>query len=245
MAAAFHVGRAMSDSAEAPAPGQRTRGGAQPPVLVINPNTNPAVTGLVRRAAAGIAAPGVVTVVNPAEGPFSIETDEDRDRAEAELLALIGREASAGYGAMALACFDDIGLASAQRLAGVPVISACAAGIGAARAIGRFTTVTTFESAVPTIRELLARYGAVGMPVRAAGIGVAAAAAGERWANARLEAAVRAAIQLDRAEAILLASGGLTGRTEALSKMFDVPVIDAVVAGIEQALAATSGAAGT
>ena len=207
-------------------------------LLVINPNTNPVVTALIRDGAALFRSQAIdIVVESPPRGPLSIETQADREIAEAESLTLIGTRAVEGYGAIVLGCFDDIALEAGRRIASMPIISASEAGIAAAGATGlRFAVVTTVESAVPAIEVLLDRYGASGAPVRAAGIGVAAAAAGERWATERLEATIRRAIQADKAEAILLGSGGLTGRAEAFATIFGVPVIDAVLAAIETAL---------
>ena len=219
-------------------PPPRPAGAAHRRLLVVNPNANPAVTARVRRAAEAVIAPGTdLTVVNSAAGPFSIETAAERAAAEALLPPLFESHMAGGFDACVLACFDDIALAAARTLMGIPVVGACEAGFAAARTVGsRFCFVTTVDSAVPTIRALLARYGASGIAgVRAAGIGVAEAAAAGAAAEFRLVAAIRDAIDLDRADAILLGSGGLAGRADDLSRLFAIPVIDAVAAAVKMA----------
>jgi allantoin racemase len=207
-------------------------------LLVINPNTNPAVTEKIRIQAELVLSPQTTaTVVNPPTGPFSIETRDHRDDAIPRVLSLVRTMSADPYDAYVFGCFDDIALFETRALVGVPVVGTCEAGIAAARTMaGRFTIITTVHSAVPGIHTLLDRYGAAGLcTVRAAGIGVAAAAGKESDAEARLHQALEQAISDDGAEAILLGSGGLTGRAPDLAQRFGIPVIDGVGAAIKMA----------
>jgi allantoin racemase len=207
-------------------------------LLVINPNINPTVTQRVRQVAEAIVTPQTsVTVVNPATGPFSIETMEHRDAAVPQVLDLVRHTLDHRYDAYVFACFDDIALFETRAMTGVPVVGTCEAGIAAARTMAaQFTIITTVHSAVPGIQRLLARYGAADIcTVRAAGIGVAAAAGGDSDTESRILSAVREAVDQDGAKAILLGSGGLTGRAGDLEKQFGIPVIDGVAAAIKMA----------
>jgi allantoin racemase len=209
-------------------------------ILVINPNTNPAVTERVRAAAARLATADVrIDVVNPAQGPFSIEGPAERDEAERHVLALIRERRAERHDAYVLACFDDLALDEARALVSVPVVGTCESGIAAARAVSpRFAIVTTVHAAVPGIRELMRRFDAGDQAsVRAAGIGVAEAADADADARRRIAQAVREAVVEDGAQAILLASGGLTGQADAVAREAGLPVIDGVVAAIERAVA--------
>ncbi len=207
-------------------------------LLVINPNTNPAVTRHVQRVAEELVGPDTrVTVVNPQEGPFSIETAADKAAALPRALDLIRRHRAVGYHALAFACFEDLGLAEARAVAGMPVVGACEAGIAAARTVAsRFSIVTTVAAAVPTIKNMVHGLGAGSFcGVVAAGIGVAAAAGAAALADARIAAAIRLAIEEQGAQAIILGSGGLTGRAAGLQRQFGLPVIDGVAAAIKMA----------
>lgn len=207
-------------------------------LLVINPNINPTVTQRVRQVAEAIVTSGTsVTVVNPAKGPFSIETMEHRDAAVPQVLDLVHRTLDHRYDAYVFACFDDIALFETRAMTGVPVVGTCEAGIAAARTMAaRFSIITTVHSAVPGIHRLLARYGAADIcTVRAAGIGVAAAAGEDSDTERRILSAVREAVDQDGAKAILLGSGGLTGRANDLEQQFGIPVIDGVAAAIKMA----------
>ncbi|UTW12302.1 aspartate/glutamate racemase family protein [Marinobacterium rhizophilum] len=207
-------------------------------ILIINPNTNPAVTQQMKQAASAVASSGTeVVAVNPVEGPFSIESRDDRDRAEVQLLTLVAEQQHQGFDAYVLACFDDIALDNLRALTGAPVVGMFEAGVAAARTLAsRFSIVTTVHAAVPTIEALLGQYGASGIcRVRAAGIGVAAAAGSGQEAERKIAEAIRDSVEQDAAQAILLGSGGLTGRAAALEQAFSLPVIDGVVAAVKMA----------
>jgi allantoin racemase len=204
-------------------------------LLVINPNTNSAVTAQIRSAALAAAAPGTgIEVVNPEHGPFAIETPRDRAEAVPNVVSLIEARRSEGFDRYVLACFDDIGVEEARRLVPVPVVSMFGAGV--ARGLetgGRFAIVTTVDSAVAGIERLVAAYGAAHLcTVRAAGVGVAETAARTPIAEIRLAASIEGAIAEDRATAIVLGSGALTGRADALASRFGIPFIDGLTEAI-------------
>ena len=201
-------------------------------LLVINPNTNTAVTLRVRQAAEACAAPTTqLDVVNPERGPFAIETPEDRAAAVPHVLELIGR--TGGYDGYILACFDDIAIAEARRLVSVPVISMAEAGIAAAaRHHARFDVVTTVAAAVPTITGLVAAYGmAERCRVCATGIGVSESAAATAAAESALASVIGSSIAAG-VSAIVLGSGAYAGRRAALSQAFGMPFVDGLEAAV-------------
>jgi len=206
-------------------------------VLVINPNTNPLVTERVRKVCQHYESRHLrFEVINPEDGPFSIESDKDKQHAEIQVLSLIRRLAPQGHDAYVLACFDDLALEATRRMVAAPVIGCCEAGIHAARAISpALGIVTTVHAALPGIRAMMRRYGAGDLAtVRAAGVGVDEAARADSGAHARLMHAVEGAVN-DGAHVILLASGGLTGQAEQIGREAGVPVIDAVEAALRLA----------
>lgn len=207
-------------------------------ILVINPNNNPAVSEGIRRAAARvICADTELTVVNPLQGPLSIESLEERAQAIPPLLALVDSYRDQGFDACVLGCYDDIALGEIRRRLKIPVVGAFEASIAAARTMSaRFCVVTTVHSALPTIKSLLQTYGAQHIAsALAAGIGVADAAAGDEATSDKLNKTIKAAIEQHGADAIVLGSGGLIGRAPELAKVFNLPVIDAVLSAITQA----------
>ena len=203
-------------------------------LLVINPNTNAAVTERVRRAAKAFAQAGtVLDVVNPELGPLAIETPQDRAAAVPHVLELINRAAGA-YDGYILACFDDIAIAEARRALSAPVISMAEAGIRAAAVHhARFDVVTTVKSAVPTIAALVQAYGmSERCTVRATGIGVSETAAMTQRAEAALTSTVGAS-QASGSGAVVLGSGAYAGRRLQLSDAFSMPFVDGLEAAID------------
>lgn len=206
-------------------------------LLVINPNTNPAVTAQVQVAALAAAAPGTeIEAVNLSRGPFSIETAVERAKAVPNVVALIEARMDEGYDGYVLACFDDIAVAEARRLVTAPVNSMFGAAMTSARDTGgRFAIVTTVESAVSGIERLAATYGVAHLcTVRAAGIGVADAAARIPEAEIRLMQTINRAIQDDQAGAIVLGSGAFTGGADELQDRFGLPFIDGLTAAVNR-----------
>jgi len=202
-------------------------------LLVINPNTNPRVTGLIQKIAEQLADPGVIIeTVNPEQGPFSIETESDRESVEPRVIDMIRAARDDGVHGFVLACFDDIGVSETRQMGAGPVIDACEAGIIAARCLTeRFSIVTTVESAVPRIERLVLKHAAsTYCSVHAAKIGVADAASGA--GEARLNATIEKVLSIDAPQAVVLGSGGLSGRARHLSARFKIPVIDGVAAAI-------------
>ena len=213
-----------------------TRGPALRRILVVNPNGNPDVTARVQRTANGVIGNGCIAVaVNPADSPRSIETPEDRRNAEPEAIKLLSQ--SPGFDAYVMACFDDIAIKEGRRILTAPIVNTVEASVSFARTLAkRFAIVTTVDTMVPGIRALVAALGAGDIcTVRAAGIGVASAAAGGAEISRKLDATIQDARNFDGAGAIILGSGGLTGRARALSARHGIPVIDSIEAALTMA----------
>lgn len=205
-------------------------------LLVINPNTNQAVTEQARRAAGVIALPTTqIEAINPREGPFAIEGNADRAAATPQVVSLIRKTLDAPYDGYVLACFDDIGISASRRLVRAPVISMAEAAIRAAEAHGGpFAIVTTVEAALPSIQALLERYDVADRCVVAAtGVGVAETAARTQHAERALFATIRRLQDTHRAGAIILGSGAYAGRRQALQEATGVTLIDGLEAAVK------------
>lgn len=218
----------------------QTAGSAARPVLIINPNSNDEVSALLRDAACRSLPSNVrVEVLNPTRGPLSIETDTHKAQAVPRVLDLIATCGVEKFGAIAMGCFDDLALRELRQAVPVPVIGTFEAGLLHVRSLSAaYGIVTTFDAALPGIASLLQRYGAQDCAgVRAAGVGVAAAARGDSATAAKVEWAARQLVEADGAEALLLGSGGLTGWASRLETKLGVPVVDGVESAIRIAAA--------
>jgi allantoin racemase len=202
-------------------------------LLVINPNTNAAMTERIGRAARLSARPETgIDAVNPSSGPFAIESAADREAALPHVLSLVASN-SRDHDGYVLACFDDIGVEAIRRLVDAPVISMAEAAVRAADRYRRFAIVTTVASALPAIATLLANYGVADRcVVRATGIGVAEASAQTEKAEEALRSAIGRARDEDGAEAVILGSGAYSGRRAELAQAAGMVVID----GLESAI---------
>lgn len=204
--------------------------------LIINPNTNPAVTERIRLAALRCSQPGVTfEVTQPRAGPYSIETPQQREQAQDEVLSLIRACDTSRHASILMACFDDLAIKEARLISQAPVYGTCELSVAAIMAItAQFSIVTTVPQAVRGIEALVRQHGGGDtFTTYAAGIGVEQAAAAEKQTIHKVAETAASAVRLDGAKAILLASGGLTGYAPLLSDSVGVPIVDGVEAAIQ------------
>jgi allantoin racemase len=210
-------------------------------ILLINPNTSPAVTDLVTehvRAVAGQAATFV-----PVTGRFGARYIASRAAAaiagHAALDALA--EHVAGCDAVYLACFGDPGLAALREVSPVPVVGMAEAACHAASAGGRrFAIVTGGVLWGPMLTEFAA---GIGLGDRLTGVRTVAPTGGEIAADpdaalGLLAAACTACAEADGAEAVILGGAALAGLAARIQPAVPVPVLCSVEAGTRAVLAA-------
>jgi allantoin racemase len=207
-------------------------------ILVINPNTTQSMTATIEDAAKRVANAGTDIIARTSSmGPVSIEGYYDEAFALPGLLLEIARGEKAGADAAIIACFDDTGLDAARALANIPVIGICEAALAATSFIAqRFTVVTTMERSRLPLEGLVHRYGMAGRAkVRAADIPVLSLEDPHSNARDRLRSEIAAALDEDRAEAIVLGCAGMADLAAELAREFAVPVVDGVAAAVKQA----------
>jgi allantoin racemase len=219
-------------------------------VVVVNPNTTASMTARIGAAARAAAAAGTeVVAVNPPDGPASIEGYFDEAYSVPGLLAEIAgferRRAAEPVAGYVIACFDDTGLDAARCAASAPVVGIGEAAFHLASLVaGRFTVVTTLSRSVPAIEHNLVRYGLASRcaRVRAAEVPVLELDRPGSPARERIDAAIEAALQEDRAEAIVLGCAGMASFAAELTRRHGVPVVDGVAAAVKlvEALGALS-----
>ena len=208
-------------------------------ILVVNPNTTASMTAKIGAAARAVASPGTeIIATNPEHGPVSIEGYYDEVFSMPGLLIEIAKGEAQGVDAHIAACFDDTGLEAARALATAPVIGIGEAAFHMASLLAhRFSVITTLGRSIPAIETNLLKYGLDRRcaKVRAAEVPVLALEDPASDARARIDAEIRAALEHDRCEAIVLGCAGMADLAQALSKAHGVPVLDGVACAVKLA----------
>ncbi len=209
-------------------------------ILVINPNSNPAVTAAVDGALAPLRFPGgpAVDVIGLEAGPFGIETDRDV-AAVAPLVA--GRVAADGESAaFVIACFSDPGLhASREAARGRPVLGIGASAVAAALArADRFGVVALSPGSVARHLRAHREAGVAGRLAGERALGASVADSAGAGIRERLLAVGRALVEEDWAGAVILGCAGMAAHRRPLEEALAVPVIEPATAAVALALSA-------
>lgn len=210
-------------------------------ILLINPNTTPAVTDLVAGHVRGLA--GAAATFVPVTGRFGARYIASRASAAIAAHAALDALAEnvAGCDAVYLACFGDPGLAALREVAPVPVVGMADAACRAACARGRsFAIVTGGALWGQMLTEFVA---SIGLSDRLAGIRTVAPTGGEiardpEAALDQLAAACTACAREDGADSVILGGAALAGLAARIQPMVPVPVLCSVEAGTRAVLAA-------
>lgn len=209
------------------------------PVLVVNPNSNEAVTAGLDDALAAFRLPGgpAIECLTLAEGPFGIESQRDADSVILPLVRLVERRGDAA--AFVIACYSDPGLDACRSVTAKPVFGIQEAGVLSAMArADRFGVVAISDRSILRHRLHLRRMGVLDRLAgeRALEISVDESARGEGTFARLLE--VGALLIGDGAEALVLGCAGLARHRAPLQARLGVPVIDPTQAAVAMALGA-------
>jgi allantoin racemase len=203
-------------------------------ILIVNPNTTTSMTDKVALAAQRVATPGTEILARTSQsGPASIEGYYDEALSLAGLLHEI--RANPEVQGVVIACFDDTGLDAARCLTDSPVLGIGEAGYRmAAMLSNRFSVVTTLSRSVPALQHNLLRYGLERQcaSVRASDVPVLELEHGAPEALARIENEIKLAIEIDKAEAIVLGCAGMTDLAQGLTQKYGLPVLDGVACAV-------------
>jgi allantoin racemase len=207
-------------------------------ILLLNPNTTAEVTSLLYAAGHRAASPGTELVAMTAQrGVPYIAT-----RAEAQIGGAIAlemlAEAGSSFDAAIIAAFGDPGLFGARELFSFPVIGLAEAAMLTACMVGqRFSIVTFSPTLAPWYDECVMMHG---LETRCTGIraldesfqSISNVQAEKEEALVRL---ANLAVELDRADVVILSGAPLAGLAEKVRDRIPVPVIDPIAAAVRQA----------
>lgn len=210
----------------------------RPRILVINPNSNEAVTEGLRQALVPLAfaeGPEIVCEML-AEGPIGIETQE---HVESVTLPLRRRvEAANDVDAFVIACYSDPGLHVAREGTASPVFGIAECGVlTALTRADRFGVIAIKSRSIPRHIRYLRQ---MGLMDRLAGerpleMSVAESASGEGTLQ-RMIAIGTELKELDGAGAIVMGCAGMARHRRPLEDALGVPVIDPTQAAVAMAI---------
>jgi allantoin racemase len=206
-------------------------------LLVINPNSTASMTEKIGIAARDAASAGTeILAVNPVGGPVSIEGYYDEALSVPGLLHVI--QATPGFDAVIIACFDDTGLDAARCLTNRPVLGIGEAAYHFASMIAnKFSVITTLARSVPALEHNLQRYGLAARCARVRSSEVAVLELEHPGSDAydRISAEIGRAVAEDRAEAVVLGCAGMADLAGRLGAEHGLPVLDGVSCAVRLA----------
>lgn len=207
------------------------------PIIVINPNSNQAVTDGLDAALAPFrltGGPGI-ECLTLAEGPFGIESQRDSDAVILPMAKLMQERADAS--AFVIACYSDPGLDTCRSLVPQPVFGIQESGVLTALTRGDRIGIIGISAASERRHRLFMRR-----------MGVLDRVAGERALNMSVDDTARGAGTFDRlvevggaliqdgAEALVLGCAGMATHRARLERTINVPVIDPTQAAVAMAM---------
>ncbi len=206
-------------------------------ILVINPNSNPAVTEGLRECLTPLAIPERVEIecVTLAEGPFGIESQFDSDSVVAPVRNMVVDRNDAD--AYVIACYSDPGLSTCRESTNKPVYGIQESGLFAALQRGeRVGVVALSKNSIIRHQRYIRTLGLESRVAAERPLNLSVAESEEASAYPRIEAIARELIEQDTADTLLVGCAGLARHCKALESAVGVPVTEPTQAAVTQAL---------
>ena len=207
-------------------------------LLILNPNTTAAVTGLLSDAAVAVAnADTQIAAVTASRGVPYIATRAEAQIGGAIVLEMLA-EQQAGFDAAIIAAFGDPGLLGARELFALPVVGMAEAAMLTACMLGRKFAIVTFAGALgPWYQECVDLHG---MGARCAGIRMLEGAFRsisnvQEEKSDLLVSLAHEAIERDGADVVILAGAPLAGLAAKVADRIPVPLVDPIQASVKMA----------
>ncbi len=208
-------------------------------VLVINPNSNAAVTHGLAEALEPLNIEGRARIecMTLEEGPFGIETMHDAESVVLPLRRIVLERSDAD--AFVIACYSDPGLALCREATPKPVFGIQESGLFAA--LQRGNRVGVIALGPKSIARHLPYIRALGLESRLAAerpLHLSVAESEEASAYPRIEEVARRLIEEDMADTLLMGCAGLARHVAKLEDSLGCPVTEPTQAAATQALGA-------
>jgi allantoin racemase len=206
------------------------------PIVVINPNSNEAVTDGLNRALAPFRLTGGpdIKCVTLTEGPFGVESQVHSDQVVLPLVDLLKQHSDAS--AFVIACYSDPGIDACRSVSPVPVFGIQESGVLFALSRADKIGIVAISGASEKRHRLYMRR-----------MGVTSRIAGERALNMTVDESARGStfarlqdvgrdLIADGAEALVLGCAGMAVHRAPLEQDLGIPVIDPTQAAVAAAL---------
>lgn len=209
-------------------------------ILLINPNSSEAMTGDLKKTASYAESDQVsIDVVRMPNAPHVLESFADYTEAGAEVIKYLRQLNQNGdfpYDGVILACMGDPCLFGIKETCPVPLVGIAESAIAVALLTGyKFTIVAASSKAKPMMDSMVLQYGLTDR--------MASVEALDQPIDAFMEdpdilregiRRISKTAKEKGAEALLLGCAGMTMLTEEMDQLSELPVIDPVIAGIEE-----------
>ena len=207
------------------------------PIVVINPNSNTAVTDGLDQALEGFRKPGMpdIECLTLAEGPFGIESQVHSDQVVIPTVKLV--ESRTDASAFVIACYSDPGIDACRSVSNVPVFGIQESGVLTALARGdRFGVIAIANPSIKRHLRYLQRMQVIDRLAgeRSLDMSVDETARGTETLS-RLKEVGQALID-DGADVLVLGCAGMARHRQLLEESLDCPVIDPVQAAVSMAV---------
>ena len=217
----------------------------RPHILVINPNSNTAVTAAIDAAVNPFrfADGPEIACTTLEEGPLGVETQKDADSVTMPLRRLV--EGANDIDAFVLACYSDPGLHVCREGTSSPVFGIGECAIATALTRGdRFGVIAIGARSIARHLRSLRQTGSIGRLAgeRSLDMSVAETASGDRTLALMIEVG-RMLVQQDGADVVVMGCAGMARHRAALQQALGIPVIDPIQAAISMAIGAVQTAA--
>ena len=210
----------------------------KPQILVINPNSNGAVTeGMAKELQSFNFSDGPeIVCVSLTQGPFGIESQADVEFVKLPLRNMVSDHKD--IDAFVIACYSDPGLQVCREATDRPVFGIQECGVLAAMAQGdRFGVIALHERSIRRHLLYLRQMGVMGRfaKERAANLSVEECASGKKTFD-KLFTVAHQLRDEDQADTIILGCAGMASHRSSLESRIGIPVIDPVQAAVSMAM---------
>ena len=210
----------------------------KPQILVINPNSNWAVTeGLAKELQSFNFSDGPeIVCVSLSQGPFGIESQAEVESVNLPLRNMVSERKD--IDAFVIACYSDPGLQVCREATETPVFGIQECGVLAAMSQGaRFGVIALQERSIRRHLLYLRQMGVTGRfaKERAANLSVAECASGKKTFD-KLCTVAKQLRDEDQADTIILGCAGMASHRSSLESRIGIPVIDPVQAAVSMAM---------